>query len=1106
MGYKKLFIACAVCLVNTLEVKGQEVVKVWEEPLTLPTYLTRAPDKNPMFFRGQSYQGASRYIYPYALSDNLTDKKTDKTYRAVYLENEYIKLCVLPEIGGRLFYATDKTNGYELFYRQHVIKPANIGMLGAWISGGVEFCVFHHHRASTNLPVDYRLEQNEDGSATIWIGETEPRHRMKWTLGITLYPGKSYLEVDGRLYNATENTNSILYWANVATHANPDYQVFFPPGTDFTVYHAKNSFAHWPVTSSTYNGKDHYKNNIDASWWKNHPDPVSMFAHDIKEGFLAGYDHGKKAGTMHVANHHIVKGAKLWEWGPGPYGSMWDSKVLTDSDGPYAELMAGAYSDNQPDYSWLKPYEYKTFKQYWYPLRETEGAVAASINAAINMKQVNEKEALIAVNTTQRYHDATISLYQGAQEVFNTVVSIAPEAPFRKIVTLPNANIESLSLLLKDQNGEDLLTYQPVKKESDLPLPEPVIPPKNPEEIISIEELYLTGLRIQQFHNARINAMPYFQEALKKDPLDSRSNTAMGIIKKQEFKLAEAAHNFRTALIRPTANYTRPRDCEAFYHLGVILKQQGQHEAAYDTLYRAAWDQNFASAAYYQLAQISMERRKMEMALSEINRSLDYNSSNLSAVNLKTAILRTLGKKDDAKKQMELALEKDALNFRALYEGQLLGVDQSITFEDALRGNPESYLELANEYLNAGLREEAKDILTIAINSKADSLKNYPTIHYYLGYTSILEGKDEQAVKYFKHAGTLPTDYCFPFRYESIAVYQMALKHNPADAKAYYYWGNILYDKQPKTAIGLWEKAVALDPGLAIAHRNLGWGHDQTYHDIEKAITAYEAAIKHNNTDPRYYYELDKLYEKNGTPVSKRYALLTTNHQYVSQRPDAFLQEIKVMLLHGENKKAIDYLTGNFFPRQEGVDNLHDIYVDACMAQGIAELDAGDYQAALAFFKMADLYPDNHQLARNTAYQRNAQIHYYQARATEKLNNKKEATGLLKQVTEMEVHAPRYQYYKALALQKTGKKANVLASEIEAEGKQLMSDSEDIDFFSKFGEGQSAQNRKAEGYYLLALAEILKNNNDQAKDYLQRANQLNPNDLWVILFLKNFDH
>ena len=424
-------------LINPVYTQKEVMVRVWEDTLTLPTYAMQPPDVNPQFFRNQSYQGASRVIYPYPYQDNLTNIKENKTYKALYLENRYIKLCVLPELGGKLFYATDKTNQYEIFYRQHVIKPAMIGMLGAWISGGIEFCVFHHHRASTFIPMDYTFTEHNDGSKTIWIGETELRHRMKWIIGITLYPDKSYIEVTGKLINRTENFNSILYWANVATHANENYQIIFPPNVEFAVYHAKNSFAHWPVTREAYIGREHYLNHVDASWWKNHPEPVSFFAHDLKDGFLAGYDHGAQAGTIHVANHHIVAGAKLWEWGPGPRGAMWDTLVLTDDDGPYAELMTGAYSDNQPDYSWLSPYETKEFTQYWYPLREIRGVKHANLQAAINLEPEQNESVFLAVNTTQLFENAQLELNEGAHNIFRKNLTIGPASPFYVNVDLP---------------------------------------------------------------------------------------------------------------------------------------------------------------------------------------------------------------------------------------------------------------------------------------------------------------------------------------------------------------------------------------------------------------------------------------------------------------------------------------------------------------------------------------------------------------------------------------------------------------------------------------------------------------------------------------------
>ncbi|MEK7993921.1 MAG: DUF5107 domain-containing protein, partial [Planctomycetota bacterium] len=277
------------CVITTLAPAAGSV-RVWEEPLTLPTYRLDPPDSNPMFYTHESYQGAEKRIYPYPFQDKVTDIREQRTYKALYLENDYIRLSILPEIGGRLFSALDKTNNYEIFYHQHVIKPALIGMLGAWISGGIEWCVFHHHRNTTFMPVDYTLAENPDGSKTIWFGETERRHRMKWLIGVTLYPDKSYIEATVKIFNRTAVPHSILYWANVAVHANDDYQVIFPPSVQFATYHSKNDFSHWPVSDEVYRGID-YK-GVDLSWWKNHPEPVSFFAWNLQEDFSGGYDHG----------------------------------------------------------------------------------------------------------------------------------------------------------------------------------------------------------------------------------------------------------------------------------------------------------------------------------------------------------------------------------------------------------------------------------------------------------------------------------------------------------------------------------------------------------------------------------------------------------------------------------------------------------------------------------------------------------------------------------------------------------------------------------------------------------------------------------------------
>lgn len=298
-NYKKTLTKLILCFLVIISVSGRipGQVTLTEQKWVLPTYNVEAPDKNPIFFRGEEYQGAWRVIYPYALNDIISTEKKDHSWKALILENDYIKLCIMPELGGKLWYATDKSNGYNFVYKNSVVKPSNIGMLGAWTSGGIEWCVLHHHRASTFLPVDYETQDNPDGSKTITIGETEPRHRMRWTIAITAFPGKTYFMAEVKILNPTPYTNSFLYWANVAAHTNKNYQVIFPPSVQVATYHAKNGFTRWPFSTEVYNGQD-FTRGVDVSWWKNSASNNSFFAWDLKEDFMGDMITAKNRGQF----------------------------------------------------------------------------------------------------------------------------------------------------------------------------------------------------------------------------------------------------------------------------------------------------------------------------------------------------------------------------------------------------------------------------------------------------------------------------------------------------------------------------------------------------------------------------------------------------------------------------------------------------------------------------------------------------------------------------------------------------------------------------------------------------------------------------------------
>jgi len=1077
-------------------------VKISEQEWIIPTYKVSPPDKNPMFFKGESYQGASKIIYPYGMNDVIANEKSDQKWKALILENEYIKLCVTPEIGGKLYYGTDKSNGYNFIYKNGVVKPSNIGMLGAWVSGGIEWCVIHHHRASTFMPVDYDLEENTDGSKTIWIGETEPRHRMRWTIGITAYPGKSYYSADVKIMNPTPYTNTFLYWANVAAHTNKDYQVIFPPSVQVATYHAKNSFTNWPVSTEIYNGEDFTK-GVDISWWKNSENQDSYFAYDLKEDFMGAYDHGRETGTVHIADHNIVKGAKLWEWGSGEAGQATEAR-LTDDSGPYVEIMVGAFSDNQPDYSWIRPYEVKTFRQYWYPIKDIQGFKYANLNGAVNLEKRGDNNVFLGYYSTQKLTRAKIVLKRNSEKVFEKIVEISPEKTFTESVKLSgNFNITDLSTeMVNSDNNEVLVAYQPVENKKIDSLPETVKRPPLPKDIPTVEELFLAGSRIQQFYNPTLNAMDYFEEALKRDPSDIRTNVAVGNIHLRNGEYTIARNYLSKAIKRLTRDYTRPSTCEALYLQGLTLKALGLYDEAVDTLYRATWDYAYHSAAYIELSRISCLTGDFNKALGQINESLSTNAVNNSAINLKASIQRTLKDSDGARATIAAILKNDPLDFRAANENFLLvrKTGGSLNSEKLLselnrkmRNFNQNYLDLAIGYMNDGFFTEAEDILR-RYNGKNQE------ISYWLGYLQDKKGNKTDAEKFFREGSDQPVDYGFPYRLEFEKVLTLASKYNPDDARPFYYLGNLLYDKQPQRAIEYWEKAVNLEPSLAIGWRNLGWGYYQYSHDLKKAISAYEKALKVKKDDPVYYAELDPLYEMNNSPIEMRASLFESRNDIVKLRDDAFVREIIVLNLSGQSEKAVEYLDKSNFHFREGSSRVRDITVDAHILLGKKYLEDKKSELALQQFLATVATPENSKTTSNLGDMRSPQINYYIGLVYEALGKKAEAKSSFIQSSDQSLKENNYiRYYQGLSLLKLGNtvKASECFNALVSEGDKLIKKGSEVDFFAKFGERESENVRLSNAYLLKGLGYKGLGDKAAANENLKKAVELSASNLYA---------
>lgn len=1084
---------------NSNAFSASSKTKIWQEKITLPTYLVGDADPNPRFYDGRVTQGAQGRVYPYPMSDVLLQEKADKEYDIIYLENEYVKISVIPELGGRIFTAVDKSNQYDFFYRQHVIKPALIGTLGEWVSGGSEWNFPHHHKATTMQTMDFLMKENEDGSATLWLAETERRHRFRITLSMTLYPDRSYLEMDVNPYNPTPLVNSFLYFANPAVHVDSTYQVIFPPNVAWVTQHAKREFIQWPIASGRYNGK--YYDDMDISWWKNLSSPVSFFAWNDSQDFFAGYDHGKKAGVAYVANHHTAPGMKFFTFGSGEAGKAWD-KRLTDSDGPYLELMAGVFSDNQPDYSWSQPYESKIATQYWYPVRELGGMEYANEDGAVHLDISEFPSIDIRLNSTSPHSGALARLSSGREELWSGEVDIQPGQAWSTKVEI-GADINPKALAFSFLTGDSLLLieYKPVSPKP-IDKPEAVRPPQYPDQIKSVEELYLAGLRIDQFYNAQVDPLPYYKAALEKDPGHYAVNVQLGILACKGFRWEEAKSFLSTAVERITFNHTRPKDGEAWYYLGLAHRELGENSNAYDAFYRASWSQAWHAASYYQLAELDCQEGDYNKALDHIKRSISTNMTNLMARNLMAVILRKSGNTEEALMVARKLSQENPLDLISRNEMRILEQSSMEQLLSITRGEHESILEMAASYGNWACPGEANELLSLLDISTNESGSTYPMVYYYMALNFWKMGEEEKSLNYLELAAQMPPDYCFPYRAESLPVLLFAMNKNSDDARACYYLGNMLFDHQPKRARVLWEKAASLDFLNPVLYRNLGWAYEKIDGDYDEAITNYLTALQLGK-DPRILYEADLLMERANMNILTRESMFDQNRDIAGKRVDALMRQVLVYVQAERYDEAITILQNNYFYRWEGGNEIRYYYEDAHQLRGISLLTSGKAKKALLDFEAALEYPENLEEGRPEFNRRFARSYYYLGLCNEEMGELDIAMEFYRLAAREEAGRSEFLYYNYLACRKLDD--NARAEAVADELVEFVIKGDGSRFFAKFGERMSPGMKEAEEFYLKGLAFLVADQNDEAKESMIKAVELNPNHSWAKVHLLELD-
>ncbi len=888
--------------------EGKEVIR---------TYPFSDPDAAPILARGA--QGAR--LYPYFAFDGFTDKGEDREWTIVRLENPFIGVSILPEVGGKVRGAFEKPAGQEFLYTNHVLKFRQISLRGPWTSGGIEFNFgIIGHSPATATPVDYVLRRNRDGGVSCVVGAMDLPSRTRWSVTITVPKDKSYFETSSLWSNLSPFNQSSYAWMCAAVKAAGDLEYLFPGRFEIGHDYAA-PVETWPVDGR---GRDVsiYRNNDFGG-------PKSRFVFGAHEDYYGGYYRTSDSGFGHWAPYEDAPGRKVWIWDLSRAGEIWVD-LLTDKDGQYTEPQAGRLL-NQSDHEFLKPLAADRWREIWFPYRGIGPMAKASPDAVLSASPADGKLTL-GVFALRPIGEDLVVLGEKGKEIFRERLNLEAAGKWNREIQLPEG---TAGLRVRLGNGLEYRT-DPAATELHRPLVFKNVDESTPEG------LYLAAVRLEKSRDLD-TALKKYQACLDGEPFHVRSLTRVAEIYARRGEYVTALGYARKALEHSMY------DPEANFVYGIIARRQGDLTDAKETFGWAARSMEYRSAAYCQMAEVALLENDPGRALEYAVKARESGGLNINALEVEATALRLSGNKRQAAKALGRILEIDPLDHLARFELYLLdpGPETLRAFRSGIRWEMphETYLEAALYYVRTGAIEDAVTLLRNA--------PEQPEILAWLAWL-LKDEPSAAAGAILDRAMTLSPSFVFPFREESIPVFAHAVAARPQDWKPKYYLGLIYWGKgREEEARDLFEMCGSPDfapfyIARAAIKRDL---------DPAGAIADLERAALSGNGGWRSWQVLIGLERSMG----KNRSAFERAKKAADLFPDSVplrVELVKCMLDAGDFAAAAAALdTTNALPF-EGASEIHELYVRAHVGLGLARMAGGNWAAALESLERSKLYPE----------------------------------------------------------------------------------------------------------------------------------------------------
>lgn len=870
----------------------------------------------------------SELFYPYFRFDGFTATGIDKDWKVVSLENDYIKLILYPEIGGKIWGAVDKTSGREFIYNNHVVKFRDIAMRGPWTSGGIEFNFgIIGHAPTSSTPVDYLTKKKADGSVSCYLSSYDLITRTFWTVEVNLPKDRAYFTTKTTWHNASSIDQPYYQWMNAGYPAIGDAE-FCYPGTNYIGHGGE--LRSFPLDEQGRNISWYEKNNFGES--------KSYHIIGKYNDFYGAYWHDYDFGSIHHAAYDEKLGMKIFLWGLSREGGIWED-LLTDTDGQYIELQSGRMFSQAASNSSFSPYKHTEFSpqttdqwiEYWFPVKGIRGVSKASSIGALNVLR-EEGFLKIYFSPLQRL-STEIKFLEEDKEIYSFPLKCEVLETWKDSISLKNIGVPIGKL--KIVIGDNLLVYS--EKSSDNITNRPKV---LPADFVwdSVYGLYTQG---KQWMNQKVydKAEKFLRISLEKDPYFLPALTSLASLYYRQGRYEEALVHCRTALS------INVYDGESNYLYGLCNMVLGNNTDAKDGFAVASYSTSLRSPAYEKLAEMYLIDQNWSKAEHYALKSLEFNQLNLTAQHVLMVVYRKTNQKEKAKSIISSLLDEFPLYHAARFENYLLeDCTDKKTFEGLIRNELpfETYMELTEWYESIGCEEEALSLLSF--------VSDYPIANYKTAYLLYKKGDEINSLKILEKTNEQSPALVFPFRPSTLKALKWG-KEILSDWKISYYEGLIYWANQDK------EKALALfescgETGYApfyLSRASLKKGESR----LVDLLKAEQTEISWRTGFALINYYVSENQWQKAVEVGRRYMKKYPSNYYIG------LKYAKALCETGQYQLCLSLLNKILVLPNEGAYAGRTVYRAANLYQAMELLREKKYKQVLKSVEASKEWPEN---------------------------------------------------------------------------------------------------------------------------------------------------